>query len=111
MHSPRRSRSVARPRQIAMYLAKSITSRSLPEIGRKFGGRDHTTVMHAVKKIEQKFDEKELAKPTSFDTNKFKYAQETLIGEPTIHPPGGIVTSVGLGGLETKTNYGSKPNV
>ena len=53
MHSPRRSRSVARPRQIAMYLAKSITSRSLPEIGRKFGGRDHTTVMHAVRKIEE----------------------------------------------------------
>ena len=53
MHSPRRSRSVARPRQIAMYLAKSITSRSLPEIGRKFGGRDHTTVIHAVKKIEE----------------------------------------------------------
>ena len=53
MHSPRRSRSVARPRQIAMYLAKSITTRSLPEIGRKFGGRDHTTVMHAVKKIEE----------------------------------------------------------
>ena len=54
MHSPRRSRSVARPRQIAMYLAKSITSRSLPEIGRKFGGRDHTTVMHAVKTINNK---------------------------------------------------------
>ena len=53
MLSPRRSRSLARPRQIAMYLAKSITSRSLPEIGRKFGGRDHTTVMHAVKKIEE----------------------------------------------------------
>ena len=53
MHSPRRSRSVARPRQVAMYLAKLITSRSLPEIGRKFGGRDHTTVMHAVKKIEE----------------------------------------------------------
>ena len=53
MHSPRRSRSVARPRQIAMYLAKSITSRSLPEIGRKFGGRDHTTVIHAAKKIEE----------------------------------------------------------
>ena len=53
MHSPRRSRSVARPRQVAMYLAKSITSRSLPEIGRKFGGRDHTTVMHAVKKVEE----------------------------------------------------------
>ena len=53
MHSPRRSRSVARPRQIAMYLAKSITSRSLPEIGRKFGGRDHTTVIHAVRKVEE----------------------------------------------------------
>jgi len=53
MHSPRRSRSVARPRQVAMYLAKNITSRSLPEIGRKFGGRDHTTVMHAVRKIEE----------------------------------------------------------
>jgi len=52
MHSPRRARAVARPRQVAMYLAKQLTSRSLPEIGRKFGGRDHTTVMHAVKKIE-----------------------------------------------------------
>jgi chromosomal replication initiator protein len=53
MHSPRRSRSIARPRQIAMYLAKQLTSRSLPEIGRKFGGRDHTTVIHGVKKIEE----------------------------------------------------------
>ncbi len=53
MHSARRSRSVARPRQVAMYLSKQLTSRSLPEIGRKFGGRDHTTVMHAVKKIEE----------------------------------------------------------
>jgi chromosomal replication initiator protein len=51
--SARRSRSVARPRQVAMFLAKSLTSRSLPEIGRKFGGRDHTTVMHAVRKIEE----------------------------------------------------------
>jgi len=51
MHSARRARSVARPRQIAMFLAKQLTSRSLPEIGRKFGGRDHTTVMHAVKKV------------------------------------------------------------
>jgi chromosomal replication initiator protein len=53
MHSARRARQVARPRQVAMYLAKQLTSRSLPEIGRKFGGRDHTTVMHAVKKIEE----------------------------------------------------------
>jgi len=53
MSSPRRARAVARPRQIAMYLAKQLTTRSLPEIGRKFGGRDHTTVMHAVRKIEE----------------------------------------------------------
>ncbi len=51
MSSPRRARAVARPRQIAMYLAKQLTSRSLPEIGRKFGNRDHTTVMHAVSRI------------------------------------------------------------
>ena len=49
----RRAREVARPRQIAMYLAKKLTPRSLPEIGRRFGGRDHTTVMHAVKRIEE----------------------------------------------------------
>ena len=53
MHSARRSRAVARPRQVAMYLAKHLTSRSLPEIGRKFGGRDHTTVMYAVQKVEE----------------------------------------------------------
>jgi len=53
MHSARRARNVARPRQIAMFLAKQLTARSLPEIGRKFGGRDHTTVMHAVRKIEE----------------------------------------------------------
>lgn len=53
MHSARRARNVARPRQIAMYLSKQLTTRSLPEIGRKFGGRDHTTVMHAVRRIEE----------------------------------------------------------
>jgi len=53
MHSARRARSVARPRQVAMYLAKQLTSRSLPEIGRKFGGRDHTTVMHALRRVEE----------------------------------------------------------
>ena len=53
MLSPRRSRSLARPRQIAMYLAKRYTSNSLPDIGRKFSNRDHTTVIHAVKKIEE----------------------------------------------------------
>ena len=50
--SSRRTRTIVRPRQIAMYLAKMLTPRSLPEIGRRFGGRDHTTVLHAVRKIE-----------------------------------------------------------
>ncbi|MBL4807131.1 MAG: chromosomal replication initiator protein DnaA [Rhodobacteraceae bacterium] len=51
--SARRARAVARPRQVAMFLSKMLTSKSLPEIGRKFGGRDHTTVIHAVKRIEE----------------------------------------------------------
>ena len=50
--SPRRARSIVRPRQVGMYLAKKLTPRSLPEIGRRFGGRDHSTVLHAVRKIE-----------------------------------------------------------
>jgi chromosomal replication initiator protein len=51
--SGRRNRSIVRPRQIGMYLAKLLTSRSLPEIGRRFGNRDHTTVLHAIRKVEQ----------------------------------------------------------
>ena len=51
--SSRRARIIARPRQVAMFLSKTLTSKSLPEIGRKFGGRDHTTVIHAVRKIEE----------------------------------------------------------
>ncbi|MEO1537401.1 MAG: chromosomal replication initiator protein DnaA [Pseudomonadota bacterium] len=50
---PKRVRTFARPRQVAMYLSKQMTTRSLPEIGRRFGGRDHTTVMHGVRKIEE----------------------------------------------------------
>lgn len=50
---PKRLRSYARPRQVAMYLSKQLTSRSLPEIGRRFGGRDHTTIMHGVRRIEE----------------------------------------------------------
>jgi chromosomal replication initiator protein len=53
MTSARRARAVARPRQVAMYLSKQLTTRSLPEIGRKFGNRDHTTVMHAVSRINE----------------------------------------------------------
>ncbi|MBI1417318.1 MAG: chromosomal replication initiator protein DnaA [Limimaricola sp.] len=53
MIGPKRPRNFARPRQVAMYLAKQLTSRSLPDIGRRFGGRDHTTILHGVKKIEE----------------------------------------------------------
>jgi chromosomal replication initiator protein len=53
MLGPKRVRTIARPRQIAMYLAKHLTTRSLPEIGRRFGGRDHTTVMHGVRRIDE----------------------------------------------------------
>ena len=53
MIGPKRLRSYARPRQVAMYLAKTLTNRSLPDIGRRFGGRDHTTVMHGVRRIEE----------------------------------------------------------
>ncbi len=53
MIGPKRMRTIARPRQIAMYLSKELTSRSLPEIGRRFGGRDHTTIMHGVRKVEE----------------------------------------------------------
>ncbi|MEM8870319.1 MAG: chromosomal replication initiator protein DnaA [Pseudomonadota bacterium] len=50
---PRRSRAISRPRQVAMFLAKNLTTKSLPEIGRRFGNRDHTTVIHAIRKIEE----------------------------------------------------------
>lgn len=53
IRSQRRTKVVVRARQIAMYLAKTLTGQSLPEIGRRFGGRDHTTVLHAVRKIER----------------------------------------------------------
>ena len=53
MLGPKRLRTIARPRQVAMYLSKQLTTRSLPEIGRRFGGRDHTTVMHGVKRVEE----------------------------------------------------------
>ena len=53
MIGPKRQRSIARPRQVAMYLAKKMTTRSLPDIGRRFGGRDHTTVMHGVRRIDE----------------------------------------------------------
>ncbi|MBO6553421.1 MAG: chromosomal replication initiator protein DnaA [Roseitalea sp.] len=63
MLSNRRTRSVVRPRQIAMYLSKTMTPRSLPEIGRRFGGKDHTTVLHAVRKVESLIkDDPKLAK-------------------------------------------------
>ena len=63
--SPRRARSVVVPRQIGMYLAKKLTPRSLPEIGRRFGGRDHSTVLHAVRKIEELMQDRRPAGPRS----------------------------------------------
>jgi chromosomal replication initiator protein len=53
LHSKRRNRQITRPRQIAMALAKELTSMSLPEIGDAFGGRDHTTVLHAQRKVQE----------------------------------------------------------
>ena len=53
MMSPKRSRNIARPRQMAMWLSKHLTQRSYPEIGKRFGNRDHTTVIHAVRKIDE----------------------------------------------------------
>jgi chromosomal replication initiator protein len=71
--SSRRSRDVVRPRQIAMYLAKALTSRSLPEIGRRFGGRDHTTVLHAVRRIEQlKAEDPQIARDTDLLLRKLR---------------------------------------
>ena len=75
--SSRRSRDVVRPRQIAMYLAKSLTSRSLPEIGRRFGGRDHTTVLHSVRKVEQ------MMKDDSELTQEIELLKRMLEDSPT----------------------------
>ncbi len=72
MISVRRSRVVARPRQVAMFLSKTLTPKSLPEIGRKFGGRDHTTVMHAIKKVQ------ELCKVDSSFAEHIKLLKKTL---------------------------------
>tara|TARA_B100000029_G_scaffold138284_1_gene133248 strand:+ start:3321 stop:4709 length:1389 start_codon:yes stop_codon:yes gene_type:complete len=70
MLSPRRSRSLARPRQIAMYLAKQHTTNSLPDIGRKFSNRDHTTVIHAVKKIDELIKKDNTIKQSIIDLKK-----------------------------------------
>lgn len=86
MVSERRSRKVARPRQVAMYLAKRLTPKSLPDIGRRFGGRDHTTVMHAIHKVEALMSE----------DHNFKDDVRTLTG---------ILVS------EQSTNLGDKPQV
>ncbi len=68
--SPRRSRSLARPRQIAMYLSKQHTTNSLPDIGRKFSNRDHTTVIHAVKKIDELIKKDNEIKQSIIDIKK-----------------------------------------
>ena len=71
--SERRARAIARPRQVAMWLAKQITTRSLPDIGRRFGGRDHTTVLHAVRRIESlKADDPVLARDVDMLLRKLR---------------------------------------
>jgi chromosomal replication initiator protein len=71
--SERRARAIARPRQVAMWLAKQITTRSLPDIGRRFGGRDHTTVLHAVRRIEAlKADDPVLARDVDMLLRKLR---------------------------------------
>ena len=74
MLSQRRSRYLVRPRQIAMYLTKNLTSKSLPDIGREFSGRDHTTVIHSVKTIEKlKSKDEEIRKAIEKLKNKILY--------------------------------------
>ncbi len=71
--SERRNRAIARPRQAAMWLAKSLTTRSLPDIGRRFGGRDHTTVLHAVRRIEAlRLEDASLARDLEVLTRKLR---------------------------------------
>jgi chromosomal replication initiator protein len=71
--SERRTRSVARPRQAAMWLAKKLTTRSLPDIGRRFGDRDHTTVLHAVRRIEElRVSDTQLARDLETLTRKLR---------------------------------------
>ena len=80
MLSPRRSRYLVRPRQTAIYLAKMLTSKSLPEIGRSFAYRDHTTVIHSVKTIEKlRKDDNELNLSIDSLKNKILYKQENEI--------------------------------
>ena len=80
MLSPRRSRYLVRPRQTAIYLAKMLTSKSLPEIGRSFANRDHTTVIHSVKTIEKlRKEDNELNLSIDSLKNKILYKQENEI--------------------------------
>lgn len=64
LESPRRFAKIVLPRQIAFYLARKLTNRSLPDIGRRFGGKDHTTILHACKKMEQRMEEDPLLAQT-----------------------------------------------
>ena len=74
MLSQRRSRYLVRPRQIAMYLTKNLTSKSLPDIGNEFSGRDHTTVIHSVKTIDKlKANDEEISKAIDKLKNKILY--------------------------------------
>jgi len=80
MLSARRSRYLVRPRQVAIFLSKLLTSKSLPEIGREFSNRDHTTVIHSVKMIEKlRSDDSELNSNIDTLKNKILYNKENEI--------------------------------
>ena len=80
MLSSRRSRYLVRPRQVAIYLTKILTSKSLPEIGREFSNRDHTTIIHSVKTIEKlKKDDVELSNNIEILKNKILYNKENEV--------------------------------
>lgn len=76
LKSARRTAAVVRPRQIAMFLVKALTTRSLPDIGRRFGGRDHTTVLHAVRKIER------LSETDPALSARLEEIKALIVGEP-----------------------------
>ena len=80
MLSSRRSRYLVRPRQVAIYLSKILTTKSLPEIGREFSNRDHTTVIHSVKTVEKlKIDNNEICNGINYLKNQILYKKENEI--------------------------------
>ena len=106
MIGPKRLRAYARPRQVAMYLCKQLTNRSLPEIGRRFGERDHTTVMHGVRQIEELMaTDSQLAD----DVELLRRIAGSLTAESAHLHPRRDATSSGLSGRRNPVGFRSRP--